>query len=55
MLFIDHTKNKNICIFMRNEIIRQNQTFISMMTNRQPNYHSYLLHIFSCPKRDKAL
>ena len=40
---------------MRNKIIKQNQTFMLMMTNSQSNYQSYLLHIFSCPQRDKAL
>ena len=40
---------------MRNKTIKQNQKFMSMKTNSQPNYHSYLLHIFSCLKRDKVL
>ena len=36
---------------MRNKIIKQNQTFMLMMTNSQPNSHL----IFSYPQRDKAL
>ena len=39
---------------MRNKI-KQNQTFMLMKTNSQPNYYSYLLHIFSCPQWNKAL
>ena len=55
LLFIDHKKIKNTCIFMRNKTIKQNQIFMSMITISQPNYRSYLLHIFSCHQRNKAL
>ena len=49
-MFIDHKENKNMCIFMRKKIIKQNQTFMSMKTNGKPNNHSYLLHISWYPR-----